>query len=170
MLYTDAQKKEHIQEILQLLYDISLRDSRIPTVLPSDRFTPEAGIAVRAFQEAYGLPITGEIDGDTWNTIVDTYHAVSDQPSPLMIFPNSGFILQQGDRGELVYLVQMLLEALAKRYENLPQVQPNSEFDAQTADAVRAFQAVSGLPQTGILDRDTWNHLAALVNQMRLRI
>ena len=30
MLYTEAQKQEHIEEILGLLYQIALRDSRIP--------------------------------------------------------------------------------------------------------------------------------------------
>ena len=38
MLYTEAQKQEHVEEILGLLYQIALRDSRIPVVLPQKEF------------------------------------------------------------------------------------------------------------------------------------
>ena len=64
MLYTESQKQEHIEEILGLLYQIALRDSRIPIVLPAKEFTEEAALAVRAYQEAYGLPVTGEMGFD----------------------------------------------------------------------------------------------------------
>ena len=40
MLYTEVQKQEHIEEILNLLYQISLRDSRIPIVLPGKEYSP----------------------------------------------------------------------------------------------------------------------------------
>ena len=45
MLYTEAQMQEHVEEILGLLYQIALRDSRIPAVLPQREFSEEAGLA-----------------------------------------------------------------------------------------------------------------------------
>lgn len=170
MLYTEAQKQEHIGEILGLLYQIALRDSRIPIVLPGSAFTEEAALAVRAYQQAYGLPVTGEIDGDTWDSIVETYHRLMDEAETLTLFPAGGFLLQERDSGELVQLVQVLLNLAAAHYGNLMPVAVTGDYDAQTAEAVRKLQAVSALPETGILDRNTWNRLAALINTLQVGI
>ncbi len=170
MLYTDAQKQEHIEEILTYLYEIALRDSRIPIVLPAQEFSEEAALAVRAYQQAYGLPVTGEIDDDTWNSIVETYRDKMEGTVPLVVFPSGSFLLQEGDRGELVYLVQVLLRLIGDYYSNLTQPALSGVFDAETAEAVRNLQAVSALPQTGSLDRRTWDRLAALVNRLPLGV
>ena len=71
MLYTEAQMQEHVEEILGLLYQIALRDSRIPAVLPQREFSEEAGLAVRAYQEAYGLPMTAGSDAHNFGDIRD---------------------------------------------------------------------------------------------------
>lgn len=170
MLYTDAQKQEHIEEILGYLYQIALRDSRIPIVLPGKAYTDEAALAVRAYQQAYGLPVTGEIDDATWNSIVETYHRLLDEAAPLVIFPSGAFLLQENDSGDLVQLVQALLNLVAAHYSNLQPVTVTGEFDAETAAAIRNLQAVSALPETGSLDRPTWNRLAALVTSIPLGI
>jgi peptidoglycan hydrolase-like protein with peptidoglycan-binding domain len=170
MLYTEAQKQEHIEEILTLLYQIALRDSRIPVVLPGKTYTEEAALAVRAFQQAYGLPVTGEIDESTWNMIVRIYRQFKDLPAPLTLFPMPGFVLQEGDRGTLVHLVQVLLNLVGGHYANLPDIPLSGVYDRETADAVRRLQQAAGLPQTGTLDRAAWDRLAALVNQMPLGI
>lgn len=170
MLYTESQKQEHIEEILGLLYQIALRDSRIPIVLPAKEFTEEAALAVRAYQEAYGLPVTGEIDEATWDSIVDTFHRLLDAAEPLVLFPAGEFMLQEGEGGELVRLVQVLLNLAAGRYSNLAAVPVTGQYGTETAEAVRQLQRVSALPQTGAMDRSTWNRLAALVNRMPLEI
>jgi peptidoglycan hydrolase-like protein with peptidoglycan-binding domain len=170
MLYTESQKQEHIEEILTYLYQIALRDSRIPIVLPSKEFTDEAGLAVRAYQEAYGLPVTGEIDDATWESIVDTYHRLMDAAEPLILFPAGEFLLREGDGGELVRLVQVLYNLAANRYGNLPEIAVTGKYDSATADAVRVLQRIAALPETGAMDRDTWNRLAALINRMPLEL
>lgn len=170
MLYTQEQQGDHIEEILGYLYQIALRDSRIPIVLPGREFTEEAGLAVRAYQQAYGLPVTGEIDGDTWNSIVETYHRLMDAPQPLVIFPAPGFLLQQGDRGDLVLVVQMLLRIAAGRFANLTAPAADGSYGEETAEAVAAYQQIAGLPATGQMDRRTWDLLAALINRIPLGI
>ena len=170
MLYSDEQRKDHTEEILNYLYQIALRDSRIPIVLPSRSFGEEAALAVRAFQQANGLPVTGEIDGKTWEKIVDTYRRLTDTPVPLMLFPAAGFVLQEGDRGELVFLLQALLQIVGRRFVNLPAPELTGVYDAETADAVRALQRSAGQPQSGRLDRAAWDSLAALLHQIPLSI
>ena len=166
MLYTEAQKQEHIEEILGLLYQIALRDSRIPIVLPQKEYSEEAGLAVRAYQEAYGLPITGEIDGSTWDSIVQTYRSLTDPAVPLRVFPSGSFLLRKGDSGTHVQLVQSLLNLAAQRYANLTPVRMTGEYDADTENTVRTLQQIAGLPESGELDLRTWNQLAALFNSL----
>jgi peptidoglycan hydrolase-like protein with peptidoglycan-binding domain len=170
MLYTDAQKQEHIEEILGLLYQIALRDSRIPAVLPQKEFSEEAALAVRAYQEAYGLPVTGEIDDSTWDSIVATYREMIESAVPLIVFPSAGFQLRRGDSGELVQLAQLLLRLAGNRFSNLEPVTVNGSYDEETEAAVIQLQQISALPQTGIMDRKTWNALAALINSIPLSI
>ena len=170
MLYTEAQKAEHTEEILGLLYQIALRDSSIPIVLPSGEFTEEAALAVRAFQQQYGLPVTGEIDGDTWERIVTVYRDLTDRAVPLILFPSGGFLLQRGDSGELVQLVQLLMNDAGRYYDNLPVLEITGEFDTQTEEAVKLLQRIAGQPESGILDRKAWDVLASLVNQLPLEI
>ena len=93
MAYTDADRQEHLWEILEYLYHIAIRDLRIPIVTPSSSFTPEAALAVRAYQQAYTLPVTGEIDAATWDSITATYRLLTDTALPLTIFPHHGFRL-----------------------------------------------------------------------------
>lgn len=170
MLYTEVQKQEHIEEILNLLYQISLRDSRIPIVLPGKEYSDEAALTVRAYQQEYGLPVTGEIDDHTWNSISETYHNLIDAAEPLIVFPAGAFLLQERDSGELVQLVQVLLNLAAAHYGNLEPVTVNGIYDADSAAAVRKLQAVSSLPETGMLDRKTWNQLATLINSLSIGI
>jgi len=170
MLYTDAQKQEHIEEILTYLYEIALRDPRIPIVLPAKEFTEEAALAVRAYQQAYGLPVTGEIDDATWGSIVESYRSRMDGSVPLIVFPPGNFLLQEGDSGDLVYLIQVLLRLIGQRFGNLDAPPLTGTYDADTAAAVIQLQAVAGLPQNGTLDRRTWDRIASLINRMPLEL
>lgn len=170
MAYTEADRQSHIREILEYLYHIAIRDNRVPIVTPSSVYTPETALAVRAYQQAYHLPVTGEIDEATWNSIVATYRSITDQALPLAIFPPGGFILQRGDTGEFVYLVQVLLNAIARRYHNLPVIPVSGSYDTATSDAVANLQRLADLPDTGVMDRITWDHLASFINQLRLSL
>ena len=166
MLYTEAQKQEHIEEILGLLYQVALRDSRIPIVLPQREYSDEAAMAVRAFQEAYGLPVTGEIDGQTWDQITEAYRKLTAEAIPLRVFPSGRFLLRRGDSGEQVLLVQSLLDLAAKQYANIEPAGISGIFDEETEDAVRSLQRAAGLPETGELNLTTWNRLAMLFNSL----
>ena len=57
--------------------------------------------------------------------------------------------------------LQTMLRVLSAVFPDLPRVNPDGIYGEATRSAVRAFQAQSGLPATGIADNDTWNRLAA---------
>lgn len=67
-----------------------------------------------------------------------------------------------GDKGLPVLVIQSILLTLSQEYPDIPEVSITGTYDARTARAVKAFQEITGLPQTGNVDRVTWNMLAAV--------
>jgi peptidoglycan hydrolase-like protein with peptidoglycan-binding domain len=64
--------------------------------------------------------------------------------------------------------LQFLLSELRINYDALPDVKQSGRFDTETSDAVRMFQRIQGIGQTGLVDRNTWNRIAkeyALLSQ-----
>ena len=59
-----------------------------------------------------------------------------------------------------LYVAQALLLVLSEVYGSIGIPGNNGVLDESTADAISSFQALSGLPMTGQLDKITWKHLA----------
>ena len=67
-----------------------------------------------------------------------------------------GYDLSVGSSGDKVKQLQEQLLSIASVYTAIPSLIPNGYFDEDTADAVREFQNIFGLPQSGIVDFPTW--------------
>ncbi|MBQ9467846.1 MAG: peptidoglycan-binding protein [Clostridia bacterium] len=66
---------------------------------------------------------------------------------------------KMNDRRKAVYTVQEWLLTLKNAGMPLPSIVPDGIFDKTTEEAVRVFQGLSGIPQTGAVDERTWNEL-----------
>lgn len=160
MAYTDAQRRQHITEIQKYLYAISMFNDRIPQILPDGVYGAETADVVRAFQREYGLPVTGNTDTATWNRIVRVYRSYIDAaPAPYSVFPSAAYVAKTGDSGQLVYIIQAMLNDIGDHYDNAPCVDICGNFDGLTTEAVVRFQRRTGLPPTGRVDSATWNML-----------
>lgn len=164
-MYTEEQKRSHIRELQGYLYQLARSDTRIPIIIPDGVYGAETAAAVRKFQELYGLPVTGEVDRPTWDSIVREYQRIVALPLELNVFPSVRYVLREGDEGALVYFVQVMLDLLGGRFADLLPVEINGRFDKKTADAVRAFQRRAQQEETGAIGAETWN---ALVRGFRL--
>lgn len=167
-MYTEQQKRDNIKEVQTYLHRIAQQDKRIPVVIPDGIYGDETERAVKAFQRLYGLPETGEVDKDTWDRIVEIYLTITAKPEPINAFPSSGFILREGDTGPLVYLVQIMLDTLAKKYNNLNRQRVNGVYGSETTGNVKEIQKNSRLEQTGDVNRETWNSITAAFNTLEL--
>ena len=67
-----------------------------------------------------------------------------------------GYDLTVGSSGDKVRQLQEQLDAIAQVYTAIPRIQPDGIYGQQTAAAVREFQNIFGLPQTGVTDFATW--------------
>lgn len=71
-----------------------------------------------------------------------------------------GYDLSIGSSGQKVQQVQEQLDAIATIYTAIPRVTPDGIYGQGTAAAVREFQSIFGLPQTGVIDFATWYRIS----------
>ena len=67
-----------------------------------------------------------------------------------------GYDLKIGATGDKVRQLQEQLDAISSVYTAIPDITPDGIYGPATAEAVRKFQSIFGLPQTGVVDFATW--------------
>ncbi len=161
-MYSSDQETDHIHEIQQMLYMISLRNPAVSCVIPDGIYGSETVDSVRSFQQHYGLQATGEVNTATWAKIKEVSRSYNNVvPVPIEAFPTElGTILHKGDGCFSVWIAQAILLGLSKQYENIPPCHVNGILDAETHLALQPFQKLCKLPVTGCIDCTTWNMLA----------
>ena len=118
--------------------------------------------AVRKYQESQGLPQNGVTDQATWDALVKDYeHArvLRSEAEPLYIVLQPFQVLERGSKNLHLYLVQGMLKALSQLYYDMPAFAVTGTLDEPTAKALTWLQKAAELPETGELDKHTWQHL-----------
>lgn len=82
---------------------------------------------------------------------INTAVAVSGVPSS---WP--GYNLTIGASGDKVLQIQQQLNRIAQNYPAIPKITADGIYGPATANAVRTFQRIFNLPQSGIVDYPTW--------------
>ncbi|MEA4965721.1 MAG: peptidoglycan-binding protein [Oscillospiraceae bacterium] len=159
------QPSQNIQNLQTMLRVISKAGGEIPSVIPDGIYGSQTADSVRAFQCAAGLPQTGSADEPTWRNVSIAYAALAPStavPAPLWIELRRDQVLSSAADNTHIYLVQAMLLALSQYYVNFPALTVTGKFDSTTEAAVRRLQKVSGLPETGQVDRRVWKYLTSL--------
>ena len=71
-----------------------------------------------------------------------------------------GYDLGIGASGEKVRQLQNQLNRIARNYPAIPTVTADGIYGPATAEAVRTFQSIFDLPQTGVTDYPTWYEIS----------
>lgn len=82
---------------------------------------------------------------------INTAEAISGVPSS---YP--GYVLTIGASGQKVLQLQEQLNRIARNYPAIPTVTADGIYGERTAEAVKTFQRIFSLPQTGETDYPTW--------------
>ncbi len=91
----------------------------------------------------------------------DIYINASDEVSGI---PSSwpGTNLSVGSRGSKVRQLQNQLNAISGAYPQLPRIAADGIYGENTANAVKTFQRIFGLPQNGVVDYPTWYKISEI--------
>lgn len=121
--------------------------------------------AVMRFQREVGLPVTGVVDRETWNAVRDRWLAQEEQKGEsrsTQIFPSEGVEVREGQEREYMILPQTMFQILSRQFQGIRTDRPDGIHGPDSAENVRWLQQAAGLPQTGTLDRATWDALSRL--------
>ena len=88
---------------------------------------------------------------------INTAEAISGIPSS---WP--GYILEIGSSGDKVLQMQEQLNVIAGAYPAIPKITADGVYGPATEAAVRKFQSVFGLPETGTVDYRTWYKISEI--------
>jgi len=86
---------------------------------------------------------------------INTAEMISGIPAS---FPGTNLTI--GSSGDKVRQLQEQLDAIATVYTAIPRIAADGIYGPATAEAVRTFQSIFGLPQTGVTDFATWYRIS----------
>ena len=133
-------------------------------VIRSGYYGPETVQAVERFQSFYNLPVTGVVDQNTWNVISQAYiDTVSALPSGYSgenakLYP--GYFLTRGMRSEDVRDLQTYIDLIGRNINEIPTLPQTGFYGEQTENAVRIFQRLFGITESGAVGPVTWATIA----------
>ena len=157
--------RESIAELQRMLRELHHADERIPILSVDGIYGEETAAAVREFQRLFGLPETGRTDYATWNAVYTAYLAALPENAPprtLSPFPSeAGYVIRNGEYSDIAALVQFLLRELSHHDDDIEGAPPDGIWGEASAKDIRTLQRRNALPETGEVDKKTWNALAA---------
>ena len=121
---------------------------------------------VKAFQQKYGLPVTGVFTYSDWIVLRNVYDNI------LESFPNEyqnyvdelypDYFLTRGMSGDDVKRFQRFLLAICKYDKSIPGVRVNGVFDELTEKSVYKLQQDYGFDLNGIVGPLLWKKVVEL--------
>ena len=135
----------------------------IPTVVPDGIFGGQTRASVEEFQRLYLLPVTGEVDLDTWRKIIEVFDEVTEETEPpkrLLFFPEETYIIDLGTTDEYLYVIQGALKGISNNVENVPGLEVTGVHDEPSVSAVKSVQKIAGIEENGIIDKRTVNAIS----------
>lgn len=154
---------EAVRNLQKYLRRLSFEDGGPVRVAIDGVFEDNTKRSLISFQKSAGLEPTGIADKKTWDALFKEYSKLieRDYEEEISVFPAlpRDYSFGIGDQLLLVKVLQLLMIELALLYDAFEDITESGVFDTKTEEAVRAFQRINLLEDTGRVDRKTWSRL-----------
>ncbi|MCQ2420025.1 MAG: peptidoglycan-binding protein [Clostridia bacterium] len=154
----------YVLTIQTILNRVSQNYPAIPKVATTSIFDAATEASVRAFQSIFSLEADGIVGRATWYRMTQLYVAVlrlaelrSEGQSFLGYSWEYPDMIIPGETSAKVTHLQYMLSVLVDFIPEVQAVSVTGTYDEATEAAVSSFQRYAGLPETGAVDRDTWD-------------
>lgn len=154
-----------VRNLQTFLRKISFYYSTVPRVVPDGIFGEQTKRSVIGFQQQFNLPQTGEVDSATWSSIVSVYKEIlvlSDEVDRIQLYPSCAHHISRNSNNVCFYAIQAVIYAITVKFDNISNVTINGVYDEQTVEAVKQIQRISGIEETGNMDKRTWNAISGI--------
>lgn len=159
-----------VVNIQYLLAYLSQFYNTVPLIDIDGIFGQETASAVRAFQQTFDIPVTGEVDLETWDALYKTYIGFLETiPFKYVegnVLPYPGVQLRLGSESDSVRVLQEYIGYISQFIESIPFVPVTGYYGTQTRDAVLALQAFLGITQNGVVGANAWNEISSLYSDL----
>lgn len=169
--WNSMNQEDAICEIQSYLRNISYEHNEIPKIIVTGVYDSKTREAVTAFQNMAGIPASGKVDLNTWNSLVKENNIhVHAKEMPLKIPCCSyDFVdVKNGYEGDLVYAIKIMLNNFHRKYKNYNKLEISNKYNTETEEEIKQFQKTSMLPVTGTVDKTTWNTLVSIYDTCKL--
>lgn len=162
---TRATMIDNISSIQYMLAVISEFDDFIPTVSVTGVNDDQTKDAVTAFQEEYKLPVTGVINGETWDMVyrafITTYMMIlfDKELFPVSTICFNGHDCTLRSSGDEVRNVQEYINRIFTERYGIRPIGITGIYGRQTQQAVMRYQKENGLPVTGVVNGTTYRSI-----------
>lgn len=167
----EVQVTPRVQLVQFFLNVLSVYYSSIPPVDIDGILGHLTRTSIMEFQKTFGLPVTGIIDNETWDSMYNSVLGIFRElpPNaialPSLIYPN--IVFSEGSFGAGVLVIQELLAFISTRVPEIPNVTLDGLFGPETKASVTAFQRMYGLEEDGIVGKETWNSMVSVYRNLR---
>ncbi len=159
-----------VRVVQYLLRYVATFDNRIPIINVDGIYGERTASATSAFQEIYGLPITGAMNEATYSLLYDVYRGyINSLPNSQFIGtarPYPGFTVTEGQSNEYVTALQTYLNLISRTFPEIPEIAVDGVFGPATRNAVIAYQNRFGLNPDGIVGLRTWESIGSLYSDL----
>lgn len=154
-----------VRGLQYMLRQLAQRYPKLPELAVDGVFGEKTLEAVMRLQRELQLPVTGIVDRATWNAIRDGWLALEGEqtaPRPLRAFPGERSNIKPGEEQGFLGVPQAMFQMLGRYFTGIAPHSVDAIHSPASVDNVRWLQRASGRPETGILDRQTWDMLSRL--------
>jgi len=145
---------------------ISFIDPDIPHLKTNSVFNDNTKEMVMAFQNKYGLPVTGIVTYTDWKTIIEVYDRfLKSFPSEYATYVNElypDYFLSKGMSGDDIKRFQGFLLKICQYDKSIPGVRVTGFFDDLTENSVKKLQQDYGFDVNGFVGPLLWKKVVEL--------